>query len=107
MGNESQSTIDVSPVRLRRSADNLSPSGSYWVCDVLKAAADEIERLRSHIASLDYIPLRYRDRPPGFEEARRKFCDTPHLCFEFGDHAPVCGPCDTAAVKAIYQDRSE
>ena len=81
------------------------PAAVIGCATVLKAAADEIERLRSHIASLDYIPLRYRDRPPGFVEARRKICDTPHLCFEFGDHAPVCGPCDTAAVKAIYQER--
>lgn len=43
---KSNTTIDVSPERLRNSADNLSPSGSYWVCDVFKAAADEIERLR-------------------------------------------------------------
>lgn len=54
---KSQTTIDVSPERLRENADNLSPSGSYWVCNVLKAAADEIERLREDRRTLAHFVL--------------------------------------------------
>jgi len=104
--------VDLNMARMK--AERLAPKG--YELDRIDVTTDpmsmredalvaEIERLRSHIASLNYIPLRYRDRPPGFIEARRKVCDTPHICFEFGDHAPVCGPCDTAVVKAIYQER--
>lgn len=74
-----------------------------WAVDDLT----EIMRLRSHIASLHHIPLRYRDRPPGFVAARRQICDSPDICFEFSDSAPVCGPCDTAAVKAIYSQNTD
>jgi hypothetical protein len=96
------------PQHLRQIANEIDEGAENPPCseaELVRLAADEIERLRSHIASLDYIPLRYRDRPPGFVEARRKICDTPHVCFEFGDQAPVCGPCDTAAIKSIYQER--
>jgi hypothetical protein len=68
--------------------------------------AADVARLESHIASWKYIPLRYRDRPPGFIQMRHKICDTPHLCFEFGESAPICPPCDTAAVKAIFQENA-
>jgi hypothetical protein len=40
-------------------------------------------------------------RPEGFVAERRKHCDTPRLCFEFGDVEPVCGPCDDAAGEAL------
>jgi hypothetical protein len=72
-------------------------------------ALAEIVRLRTEnaaicslISSADYIPIRYRDRPAGFVEMRRTICTTPNLCFEFGDQAPICGPCDMAAVKTLY-----
>ena len=71
----------------------------------LAAANTELNRLREHIASLDHIPLRYKDRPPLFVETRRKICSTPDLCFEFGDTAPVCGPCDSAVVRLLYQKK--
>ena len=57
-------------------------------------------RLEAHVASLGWIPMRYKDRPPGFVEARKKVCTSPSICFEFGDKAPVCGPCDDAAWRA-------
>ena len=41
------------------------------------------------------------NRPEGFVEERRKHCITPHLCFEFGDAEPFCGPCDAAAMRAL------
>ena len=76
---------------------------------LVRDQATEIERLRAehkqlseHVSSMNYIPVRYKDRPEGFVEARRALCTTPDICFEFGDIAPCCGPCDTAAVKALY-----
>lgn len=91
---------------LEEMRDNPGAVSAYAASGVAAWALGEIERLRSHVASLDYIPLRYCDRPTGFVEERRKICPTPHICFEFGDRAPVCGPCDTAAVKALYQGKT-
>lgn len=45
---EAEATVSNSkttPEALRGHADNLSPSGNYWVSGVLKQAADEMERL--------------------------------------------------------------
>ena len=71
-----------------------------WMTVICQLVAEN-RRLKDHITSMHHIPLRYRDRPPGFVEARKAFCITPDHCFEFGDSAPVCGPCDTATVKAL------
>ena len=46
-----QTTL-ITPEKLRSDADNLDSTGSYWVCGSLRAAADEIERLRGHVRQL-------------------------------------------------------
>lgn len=43
----------ISPEQLRRHADNLAPSGNYWVCGVLIAAAKKIEQLEARVKELD------------------------------------------------------
>ena len=65
------------------------------------AALNERDRLRNMIAAMDYAPVRYQDRPPGFIDTRKRICTSPRVCFEFGDSAPVCPPCDFQAVKEL------
>lgn len=42
----------ITPSVLRDHAENLSPSGTYWVCEVLEKAAMEIERLRTQLRTV-------------------------------------------------------
>jgi hypothetical protein len=61
---------NMTPERLRDVADNLSPSGSYWVCDVLKDAAAEIERLRAREAHLLSVILDYNSDDALFDHEK-------------------------------------
>jgi hypothetical protein len=49
-----QTKTTITPEQLRAHAENLSPSGTYWVCDVLYAAADQIERLNARVKELTH-----------------------------------------------------
>lgn len=67
------------------------------ICQLLS----ENRRLKDHLMSMQHIPVRYCDRPPGFVEMRRSFCRRPYVCFDPDESARRCGPCDTAAIKVL------
>jgi len=48
----------------------------------------------------EWYPVRTEDRPPEFNGVRRLVCETPAICFEYGDDA-VCGPCDWKSCEII------
>lgn len=50
-----------------------------------------------------HYPVLLHQRPPGFIEARRRICPSPHLCLDppGGTEDAICGPCDDETLRAL------
>jgi hypothetical protein len=56
---------------------------------------------------ISYYPVLPKGRPPGFVEARRRICPSPHLCLDppGGTEEAICGPCDDAALRSLEHQK--